>query len=397
MPSRLTHPWTLRTAAVLSVGAAMLGTGLTHSGSADLQSQISSAKTAATDLRSQIDADTQQIGQTDGGIAAARTHLESLQSTLDTRVDELRTTQTNLLKSRDHLVSVENRLQAATKALSANLVANYENSKPDLMSVVLQAHGFTQLLDQVGFLQRVGHQDASIVSITRTARREVAAEATRLESLEARDRKLANQVLSERNQVAALQAALERRHVAEVTARAKVNGDYAAEQDHIAALQKKLNAQEAAAAAAAKKAAETGDADVAGIAIDTSGMVQPPAGAPEQVREIIAAGNAIATLPYIWGGGHGSFQADGYDCSGSVSYVLAAAGLLSAPEVSGDFESYGDAGPGQWVTIYASYGHVWMTVAGWRFDTVALAEDGTRWSQGGGEFSGFVERHPVGL
>jgi cell wall-associated NlpC family hydrolase len=126
-------------------------------------------------------------------------------------------------------------------------------------------------------------------------------------------------------------------------------------------------------------------------------MVQPPAGAPAAVDQIIAAGNAIATLPYIWGGGHGSFISPGYDCSGSVSYVLAAAGMLSSPETSGEFESYGDPGPGKWVTIYATAGHVWMTVAGWRFDTVALAEDGTRWSQGGGEFGGYVERHPVGL
>jgi hypothetical protein len=112
---------------------------------------------------------------------------------------------------------------------------------------------------------------------------------------------------------------------------------------------------------------------------------------------MIAAGNAIATLPYIWGGGHGSFVSPGYDCSGSVSYVLAAAGLLSSPEVSGDFESYGDPGPGQWVTIYANAGHVWISIAGWRFDTVALAEAGTRWSQGGGEYAGFVVRHPPGL
>ena len=77
--------------------------------------------------------------------------------------------------------------------------------------------------------------------------------------------------------------------------------------------------------------------------------------------------------------------------------MLAAAGLLSSPETSGMFESYGDPGAGTWVTIHATDGHVWMTIAGWRFDTVALAEDGTRWSQGGGEFDGFVERHPTGL
>ena len=113
---------------------------------------------------------------------------------------------------------------------------------------------------------------------------------------------------------------------------------------------------------------------------------------------MIAAGNAIATLPYIYGGGHASFQAAGYDCSGSVSYVLAAAGLLSTPMVSGQFMSWGLPGPGKWVDICATDGHVWMTIAGWRFDTVAQAEDGgNRWARGGGEFDGFVERHPAGL
>jgi hypothetical protein len=127
-------------------------------------------------------------------------------------------------------------------------------------------------------------------------------------------------------------------------------------------------------------------------------MVQPPAGAPEPVREMIAAGNAIATLPYIYGGGHASFQADGYDCSGSVSYVLAAAGLVTSPMVSGQFDDWGDPGPGKWVTIYSNADHVWMTIAGWRFDTVAQAEDGgTRWARGGGEFAGFDVEHPVGL
>jgi hypothetical protein len=136
---------------------------------------------------------------------------------------------------------------------------------------------------------------------------------------------------------------------------------------------------------------------VGGIAVNTSGMVQPPPGAPPAVAQVIAAGNAIATLPYIYGGGHASFQANGYDCSGSVSYALAAAGLVSSPMVSGDFENWGDPGPGRWITVYANADHVWMTVAGWRFDTVAQAESGTRWAQGGGEFDSFVVRHPPGL
>jgi hypothetical protein len=112
---------------------------------------------------------------------------------------------------------------------------------------------------------------------------------------------------------------------------------------------------------------------------------------------MIAAANQIATRPYVYGGGHASFTSYGYDCSGTVSYVLHAAGLLSSPEDSTGLESYGAPGPGRYVTIYATAGHAWMTIDGRRFDTVALAETGTRWASGGGEFDGYVERHPVGL
>lgn len=121
-----------------------------------------------------------------------------------------------------------------------------------------------------------------------------------------------------------------------------------------------------------------------------------PANAAAGISEMINAAYSIATLPYIWGGGHGSWVSPGYDCSGSVSYVLHAAGLLSVPEDSSELMSYGAPGPGQYITIYASPGHAWMTIDGRRFDTVALSEDGSRWGDGGGEFAGFVERHPIG-
>ena len=123
----------------------------------------------------------------------------------------------------------------------------------------------------------------------------------------------------------------------------------------------------------------------------------PPANVAAGVAEMMQAADEIATLPYIWGGGHGSWISPGYDCSGSVSYVLHAAGLLSVPEDSSGLESYGAPGPGQYVTIYANAGHAWMTIDGRRFDTVALQEDGSRWASGGGEFDGFIVRHPVGF
>jgi hypothetical protein len=258
------------------------------------------------------------------------------------------------------------------------------------MSVILSSSGFNDLLNKINDLNTIGRQDAHIVGATRTARAEVSREATALGALEVRDRALTESVLRQRNQVAAIQAALLTERIRELDARS-------GKASQLHELNGALTALENQAAKQAEAAAATGDAHVGGLAIDTGGMVQPPPGAPEAVRQVIAAGNAIATLPYIWGGGHASFQAAGYDCSGSVSYALAAAGLLSSPLTSGGFMSWGLPGPGKWITVYATEGHAWMEVAGWRFDTVALAEDGTRWAQGGGEFAGFVERHPPGL
>jgi hypothetical protein len=117
----------------------------------------------------------------------------------------------------------------------------------------------------------------------------------------------------------------------------------------------------------------------------------------ERLAQMMAAGNEIASEPYVWGGGHQSWRSWGYDCSGSVSYVLHAAGLLDSPEVSGSLESYGLPGPGKYVTIYANGSHVWMTVNGWRFDTVALSSSGTRWSSKRAGTGGFVIRHPAGM
>jgi hypothetical protein len=128
-----------------------------------------------------------------------------------------------------------------------------------------------------------------------------------------------------------------------------------------------------------------------------NGVALPPLEAPEAVKQIIEAGNGIARTPYIWGGGHGKWLDKGYDCSGSVSFVLASAGLLSTSETSGQLMSFGDPGPGKWVTIFASDGHVFLEVAGIRFDTGAQSVTGSRWANTGRSTAGFVARHPAGL
>jgi peptidoglycan hydrolase-like protein with peptidoglycan-binding domain len=134
-----------------------------------------------------------------------------------------------------------------------------------------------------------------------------------------------------------------------------------------------------------------------GGASSASGSSSSSTAAEGIVARVVAAADEIATRPYVYGGGHGSFSAEGYDCSGSVSYALHGGGLLSSPEDSSALESFGEPGPGRYITIYADSEHAWMTIDGRRFDTVALAETGNRWSGSMASAGGYVVRHPAGL
>jgi hypothetical protein len=130
-----------------------------------------------------------------------------------------------------------------------------------------------------------------------------------------------------------------------------------------------------------------------------SGKAVAPANAPQAVINAIAAGNRIRKKPYIYGGGHASFNAKGYDCSGAVSYVLNGAGVLSSPMPSGPFMKWGEYGKGRWITVFANGGHAYMTVAGLRFDTSSMGSggNGPRWRSTKRSPRGFAVRHPSGL
>jgi peptidoglycan hydrolase-like protein with peptidoglycan-binding domain len=122
-----------------------------------------------------------------------------------------------------------------------------------------------------------------------------------------------------------------------------------------------------------------------------------PSDAPPEVQSAIAAANKIVGKPYKYGGGHGNWEDSGYDCSGTVSYALHGAGLLDDAMPSGNFTSWGEAGPGQWVTIYANGGHIYMVVAGLRFDTSGRSNHNTRWQTEQRSGAGYTVRHPPGL
>jgi len=130
--------------------------------------------------------------------------------------------------------------------------------------------------------------------------------------------------------------------------------------------------------------------------LNPDGTATAPAGAPQTVKTMIAAANQIARTPYLWGGGHARIYDRGYDCSGSLSFAFIHAGLLDKPIANG-WRLMGESGPGRWVTVFSNTGHVWMEVAGLRFDTSAIRIDGSRWTMQARSKAGFVQRHLPGL
>lgn len=156
--------------------------------------------------------------------------------------------------------------------------------------------------------------------------------------------------------------------------------------------------------AALKKAyGDDAGADLNRAAIDANGLAVIPENAPAKLIAMMHAANDVARKPYVYGGGHGRnpkeiWRDSAYDCSGSISYALAAAGYIEGPMASGPMMTWGEKGPGKWVTIFANEEHAFMVVAGLRFDTSGRQRTGTRWQPAGARsYAGFVVRHPKGL
>jgi cell wall-associated NlpC family hydrolase len=136
-----------------------------------------------------------------------------------------------------------------------------------------------------------------------------------------------------------------------------------------------------------------------GKATLVGGRAIPPANAPAAVKKVIYAANKIRTKPYIYGGGHGRWWDAGYDCSGAVSFALHGGNLISTPMPSGSLETWGSAGRGRWITVYANAGHAYAVIAGLRWDTAGVTNGtGPRWHKSlrAAATGPFVARHPAG-
>jgi cell wall-associated NlpC family hydrolase len=369
----------LRRLLLLCARALCAAAAVTISADADLSSKISAKQNRADALRAAVAAESAKIRASSAGLAAAQRRLRAIQADTAAQQAKLDRIERVLTKARDRLTKLVARQHQATDALRANLLAAYRNPQPDLVSVVIEAKGFADLLEKADFLKRIGKQQARIMDGARTSRVAVTKQANSLATMQARGVHIAEVLEARRDKARAIESALLQEQQRRLAGRAAKAGELSRIASQLASLRKRL----------ARSARN-------GIRTAPGGTAQAPPGAPAAVGLVIAAGNAIAGLPYLYGGGHAGFKDTAYDCSGSVSYALAAAGLVNSPMASGPFMSWGEAGPGRWITVYANTGHAFMVVAGWRFDTSNL-RGGTRWSRQMRPTGGFVARHPPGL
>ena len=363
-----------------AIGAGALSVG--GSATAPAQQSLSAQRGAAASLRAQVAAESRRIAATTAGLEDAQQRLGALDARVSSRLSELRSAQNELVLTRVRLTRLENRAALATRVLSANLLGAYKIGHPDIVSVVLDAKGFPDLLNRLSYFRRIQNDNAHVLDAVRTTRDQVAGEEKSLEAQRARLAELSKLAIADQARAAAIRDALLHRQQEQLRARSGT-------QSQLSAVQAKIDRVERAQAAAERRVATTSTAS----ATSAAPVVSDPSSA---VAKVIAAANQIATTPYVWGGGHGGVSG-GYDCSGSVSYALAAAGLVSGPLTSGGFESWGLPGPGQHITVYANAGHAYMVVDGRRFDTSNLSSGGTRWTSVMRSSAGFVARHPPGL
>jgi cell wall-associated NlpC family hydrolase len=364
-------------AACAAVAATILATA--GPAGADLSSRIDANANRAEALRASVAQESARIRASSRGLARAQRRLGALRADTTAQRADLKRVKDEFVRARDRLTRLVDLQRRATDALTANLQTAYRNPAPDIISVVITARGFTDLLEKADFLKRIAHRNAQIMDIARSSRAAVTKQTQRLAVMQRHEQILATRLERKLDAAHAVETALLRVREQHLARSSFKRAELRSVQSRLASLRERL--------------ARTARA---GVATNAGGPVQPPPGAPPAVGLVMAAGNAIAGLPYLYGGGHGGFKDSAYDCSGSVSYALAAAGLVTSPMASGPFMSWGEPGPGQWITVYANAGHAYMVVAGWRFDTSNLGT-GTRWSRAMRGNGGFVARHPPGL
>lgn len=304
-----------------------------------------------------------------------------------------------LERERAHLEVVRERLERALAVLRNRLVSMYEAGSPDAINAILESQDWSQMEAQAEYLSRIQSYDDSVVGRVKSLRDEVRAAVERLADRRAEAEEARDEVAQMEREVSEAREAAEARFAelrsAQQERRAALDVLESREEslsDNLASISEQI-AAEGSDMTTGEVPAPLNPGQEAQVL--TESEASAPASAPQAVKDVISAGNAIAYTPYIWGGGHGSFESEGYDCSGAVSYALHGGGFLESPLDSTGLETWGEPGPGTWITVYANAEHAWMVVAGIAFDTVG--GPGPRWHNPWVDSpEGFVVRHPAG-
>jgi peptidoglycan hydrolase CwlO-like protein len=336
-----------------------------------------------------------------GEVSALRQKQAAVAAELAQKEGELEAATAALMKERQHLEEVRAQLKRALAVLSDRLVAMYEAGSPSVVNAILESSDFSEMAAQTEYLSRIQSYDDSVAERVKNLRDEVKEAVTGLAANRAKIEDARDSVAAIAAEVATATAEAESRFAELQEAQHARRADMEALEDHEQALSTDL------ASISNQIATEAGTTGVPlaevpaplnpgeSASVISESEASAPSAAPQAVKDVIAAANSIATTPYIWGGGHGSFESSGYDCSGAVSFALHGVGFLESPLDSTGLETWGEAGAGKWITVYANAEHTWMVVAGIAFDTVG--GPGPRWHDPWVDSpEGFIVRHPSG-
>jgi septal ring factor EnvC (AmiA/AmiB activator) len=397
----------LALAALLLAASCALAVAWPQTAPADPQEKLEATRDKLEGVRAQGDDLVASIAEQNraidaklGEVSALRQEQEAVEAELAEKEAELKRATEALEAEEAHLERVRAKLHRAMGVLSERLVAIYETGSPDMLNAILESEDWTEMAAQTEYMRQIQEYDDAVVNRVKTLRDQVRSAVERLDKQRAQIEAVRDTVATKEQEVtAASQAAAARFH--------ELKAEQAERQEALDALQSREEAlSDNLSAISEQVASEGGDATTGQLPaplnpgqeaqVLSESEASAPASAPQAVKDVISAGNAIATTPYIWGGGHGSFESSGYDCSGAVSYALHGGGLLESPLDSTGLETWGEPGPGQWITVYANSGHAWMVVAGIAFDTVG--GPGPRWHNPWVDSpEGFIARHPAGL
>lgn len=362
------------------------------------QDKLSDVREDSSALTATIAEQNRAIDSMLGEVSSLRQEQAALESELVAKQEELDSASAELEAEKERLARIRERLQRALEVLRDRLVAIYETGSPDVISVVLESETWAQASVRAEYLNRIQDYDDSVADRVKALRDQAKEAVARMAEIR-RQLKGARDAIAVKEREAA---------AAREEAEARFSELKAAQAERQQALDELASREEALSdnlAVISEQLASTG----APVPTGTPAPLTPgqsasyvsesqasvPSGAPPAVQAAIEAANSIATTPYVWGGGHGSFESSGYDCSGSVSFALNGGGFLSSPLDSTGLSTWGEPGPGQWITVYANAGHAWMIIAGLAFDTSGGA--GPRWhTEPVSSTEGFIARHPPG-